>query len=86
MDVLTVSSKGQIVLPASIRKSLSIETGDKLVAYAAEDTILLKVLRLPAAEDFKASLDQAQEWAASVGYAEEDVEGIIKAKRTEKRG
>lgn len=31
VDVLTVSSKGQIVLPAPIRKALSIVAGDKLV-------------------------------------------------------
>ena len=85
MDVLTVSSKGQIVLPASIRKSLSIGTGDKLVAFASDDAILLKVLRLPSAEEYKASLDEAQQWAASVGYTEEDVNAIIKAKRAEKK-
>ena len=32
-QILTVSSKGQISLPVSIRKLLSIDTGDKLVAY-----------------------------------------------------
>ena len=86
MDVLTVSSKGQIVLPAAIRKSLSIDAGDKLVAYASDDVIMLKVLRLPSAEEFRAKLDEAQEWAASVGYTESDVEEIIKARRAEKRG
>jgi len=30
-QILTVSSKGQISLPVSIRKLLLIETGDKLV-------------------------------------------------------
>lgn len=32
-------------------------------------------------EKFAASLDQAQEWAASVGYQEKDVNEIIKAVR-----
>lgn len=84
-QVLTVSSKGQISLPIAIRKSLSIDVGDKLVAYTSGDVIMLKVLKLPTAEEFEASLDQAQEWASSVGYAEEDVNDIIKSVRRSKR-
>lgn len=84
-QVLTVSSKGQIALPVAIRKALAIGTGDKLVAYTSGDVIMLKALKLPTAEEFEASLDRAQEWAASVGYAEEDVDDIIKSARRNKR-
>ena len=84
-QVLTVSSKGQISLPVSIRKLLSIETGDKLVVYTSGDVIMLKTLKLPSAEEFEASMDQAQEWAASVGYEEADVDAIIKFVRKKKR-
>ena len=34
IDVLTLSSKGQIVLPAGVRKSMSLRNGDKLVMYS----------------------------------------------------
>lgn len=84
-QVVTVSSKGQISLPVTIRKSMSIDAGDKLVAYTSGDVIMLKVLKLPTAEEFEESLDQAQEWASSVGYAEEDVNDIIKSVRRDKR-
>ena len=84
-QVLTVSSKGQISLPISIRKLLSIETGDKLVAYASGDMIMLKALKLPSAEEFEASMNKAQEWAASVGYEESDVDDLIKSVRRRKR-
>ena len=67
-QVLTVSSKGQISLPASIRKLLSIDKGDKLVAYTSGDVIILKALKLPTIEEFEQSMDEAQDWAASVGY------------------
>ena len=66
-QVLTVSSKGQISLPVSIRRLLSIETGDKLVAYASGDSIMLKALKLPSAEEFEEAMSEAQEWADSVG-------------------
>ncbi len=86
VQVLTVSSKGQISLPINIRKKLSIDTGDKLVVYASNDAIMLKTLKLPSAEDFETALSEAQKWAASVGYAEDDVNDIIKAVRRNKRG
>ena len=86
IDVLTVSSKGQVVLPASIRKSLSIEAGARLAAYASDDFIMLKVLRLPTADEFREKLDEAQAWAASVGYTEDDVNDLVKSARARKRG
>ncbi|MDE7179062.1 MAG: AbrB/MazE/SpoVT family DNA-binding domain-containing protein [Lachnospiraceae bacterium] len=83
--ILTVSSRGQISLPVSIRKLLSIDTGDKLVAYTSGDVIMLKTLKLPTAEEFETSLDEAQKWAASVGYEESDVNDIIKSARRNKK-
>lgn len=85
-QILTVSSKGQISLPVSIRKLLSIDTGDKLMAYTSEDVIMLKTLKLPAVEEFEALLDEAQNWAASVGYEKEDVNDVIKSVRKKRRG
>lgn len=84
-QILTVSSKGQISLLVSIRKLLSIDTGDKLVAYTSGDTIVLKTLKLPSAAEFEASLDEAQKWAKSVGYNENDVNDIVKSVRKKKR-
>ena len=84
-QIVTVSSKGQISLPVNIRKLLSIDPGDKLVAYTSGDVIMLKTLKLPSAEEFEASLDEAQKWAASVGYTENDVNDIIKSTRKKNR-
>lgn len=85
VDVLTVSSKGQVVLPSAMRKNLRIEVGAKLAAYATEDYILLKVLHLPTTEDFMVMLDEAEQWAASVGYTEDDVSSIVKSTRKMRR-
>lgn len=84
-QILTVSSKGQISLPVSIRKLLSINTGDKLVAYTSGDVLMLKTLKLPSAEEFEASLDEAQKWAMSVGYDESEVDDIVKSVRKKNR-
>lgn len=84
-QIVTVSSKGQISLPVSIREHLSIDTGDKLVAYTSGDVIMLKTLKIPSVEEFESSLDKAQEWAASVVYVENDINDIIKSSRRKKR-
>ena len=85
VNVVTVSSKGQIVLPAEMRSSFSLAGGDKLAIYATDDAILLKPLKLPSPEDFSRWMAEAQKWAASVDYKENDIENIIKSVRKRKR-
>ena len=85
VNVLTVSSKGQIVLPAEIRKNLSINSGDKLAVFASNDIIMLKVVKIPTVEDFEMKLDVVSDWAKQVGYDVSDVDGIIKDVRKKKR-
>ena len=81
IQVLTVSSKGQLALPIAFRKLLDIGNGDKLAAFVSDDTILLKKIKLPTVDDFKASLDEAQDWAASVGYTEDDIDDMVQSVR-----
>ncbi len=83
--ILTLSSKGQISLPIAIRRNLNIDAGDKLAVYTSGDVVMLKVLRLPTIEEFSETLDEAKEWADSVGYKESDVNDIIKTVRKKKR-
>ena len=85
IDVLTVSSKGQVVLPSAMRKKMSISEGDKLATYMTDDMIILKRINLPSLEEFKEELDEAKAWAEKVGYKEEDVNDIIKSVRGKKR-
>lgn len=42
MKVATVSSKGQITLPLSLRKQLGIEPHERVVIEAAQDAILIR--------------------------------------------
>ena len=81
VQVITVTTKGQIAIPVNIRKQMSIEPGDKLTARIYKDTLMLNVLRLPDSEEIKKSMDEAIEWAASVGYKESDVNDIVKSVR-----
>lgn len=86
IEVLTVSSKGQIVLPVKMRRTIGITDGDKLAAFASDDgVIMLKVVKVPTVQDFKVRLDEAKDWAESVGYKEGDISDIIKSVRLAKR-
>ena len=85
VEVVTVSSKGQIVLPADIRNKLDIKAGDRLAAFASDDCVMLKIIKLPSIEDFKKELNKLNDWAEEVGYVEGDVNKIIKDVRKQKR-
>ena len=84
MEVLTVSSKGQVAIPAKIREQLSIAAGDKFTIYATKDAVIMKKITLPTKDEFEAELKNAQGWVDSVGYRQEDVEKIIDVARKEK--
>ena len=44
MDIVTLSSKGQIVIPVKVRKKFSLKEGDSLVIVEEEDAIRLQPL------------------------------------------
>jgi AbrB family looped-hinge helix DNA binding protein len=85
IDILSVSSKGQIVLPVEMRKKLGIEAGSKLAAYAWGDIIILKPIDIPTEDDFRKSLNEAAAWAKEAGYKEDDVSDIIKTYRKNRK-
>lgn len=84
-EILTISSKGQISIPVEFRNKLEIGQGDKLIAYVYGDSIMLKALKLPSSEEFEQSMIEAEKWAKSVGFKEEDVNDIVKSTRSKKR-
>jgi antitoxin PrlF len=45
MSILTVSSKGQIVLPAELRRRLGMGAGAKIEALEEPDGLKLRILR-----------------------------------------
>lgn len=85
IDVLTLSTKGQLVLPNDLRKNLSLEPGDKIIAYWSNDSIVLKKLELPSENDFEKRIDETVKYAKENGIKELDISSTIKAYRSEKR-
>jgi len=54
MPTLTVSSKGQIVLPAALRRRLGMNAGAKIDLTEDADGLKLRVVRAVAAADLSA--------------------------------
>lgn len=52
-DVITVSSKGQITIPSSLRKRYDLEEGDRMMVVPVEDGLVLKKIDLPSVEEFQ---------------------------------
>ena len=49
-----VSSKGQVVIPANVRKAANLKKGERILAIAIDDTIVLKkILDKPFEETMK---------------------------------
>ena len=46
-EVTTISKKGQVVIPQSIRKELGIQPRTKFLVYGRGDTVIMKKLELP---------------------------------------
>ena len=53
LEITSLSTKGQIVIPRSIRNQLNLDTGDKLIVVCDGTNILLKPVLLPSMSEFK---------------------------------
>ena len=84
-DVTAVSSKGQIVLPKTIRDSLSLMTGARLMVMCDGENILRKPIRKPDISEFRSMMDAAKDWASDVGMKEEDIDEAIRDLRRTKK-
>lgn len=85
VQVITVTSKGQVAIPVKMREELEIKTGDKILAYTHGDTIMLKVLKMPDISEFEKEMDETQKWAKSVGLTQSDVDEAIEYVRKNKQ-
>jgi AbrB family looped-hinge helix DNA binding protein len=47
LEVTTMSEKGQVVIPQSIRKELGIKPKTKFLVYGRGDTVIMKKLERP---------------------------------------
>ena len=81
IEVTSVSSRGQVVIPQSLRDKLKIRAGEKFVVVGEDNTIILKKLEMPSFRGFDKLLKKTRQFAKKKGIKEFDVESAIKQAR-----
>lgn len=85
VDYTKMSSKGQVVVPKSIRDNLNLKSGELFMIFADQDTLILKKVKKPPESDIRKMFSRSNELARQRGLTEGDVEKAIKAVRDETR-
>lgn len=85
MQITSVSSKGQIVIPSEIRETMGISIGMKMIVFTDGDNLLLKPIQSPRIEAFGKLVSESRRLVAKAGLKKTDVKKIIKQERNENR-
>jgi AbrB family looped-hinge helix DNA binding protein len=79
-----MSSKGQVVIPESIRKQLDLKEGAQFLIVGDEDVVILKVVTLPDKREFDALIKQARRQAKEAGLTQADITSALAKARSKK--
>ena len=81
IEITSVSSRGQIVIPQRLRDKMNIMEGEKFVVIGEDGTIVLKKLEAPSFKGFDKLLAKTREFARKNKLKEEDAEQAVKKAR-----
>ena len=79
-----MSSKGQVVIPESIRRQLDLKEGAQFLVVGDEDVVILKVVTPPDISEFDSLIKQARKQAKEAGLKPRDVKSAIAKVRRRK--
>jgi len=82
LEVTSLSSRGQIVIPQGIREKLNLHEGEKFVVIGEDDTIVLKKLEIPSFKGFDKLLKKTRDFAKNKDLKQTDVDEAVKRVRT----
>ena len=83
--IISMSSKGQVIIPKEIREHLGLHAGTKFVVITIGDTIILKPFDLPSMDEFDELIEEARRQAREAGLKPEDIKKTIKKVRRNNR-
>jgi len=76
-----MSSKGQVVIPETIRKRLGLKTGVQFVVVGEKDTVILKSIAPPTMDEFDDLISKARKQARKAGLKQSDITAAVKKAR-----
>lgn len=84
--IVKMSKKGQVVIPAGIRRRAGLGEADQFLVFGKGDTVVFKKIDEPVLErQFEEIAGPLRERVEEVGMSREDVEEVVHAYREEKR-
>lgn len=81
-DVTRVSSRGQVVIPQSVRDAVHLREGEILAIYGEGDTIVLKRIATPGIDEMKEILSAGERFAKRRKLTRRDVTRAVRETRT----
>ena len=85
LEITSMSTKGQIVLPLRVRNDANLKSGTKFAVMTDGENILLKPIETPKMAVFKSLLKRSRALAKESGIGQSDLKMIIKKARNEDR-
>ncbi len=82
IEMGTMSSRGQIVIPNDIREEMGLKEGSKVLFVMSDDSLLIKRVTMQTFAEITKPLKEA---AKKSGLKESDVNDMIHKMRTERR-
>ena len=81
IEITSMSSRGQIVIPQNIREQLGLSEGEKFVVIGEDGTIVLKKIEMPSFKNFDKLIKRTQDFAKNKPLKKEDLDHAIKRAR-----
>ena len=85
LEITSVSSKGQVVIPSAIRASLGIKSGTKLAVITDGESVLMRPLESPKLAAFESLIAESRAYARRAGLKRSDVSKAIRRVRSAHR-
>ena len=82
LEITSLSSRGQIVIPQDVRDKLHLHIGEKFIVIGEGDTIVLKKIEVPSFKGFDKLLKKTREFAKKKRIKPKDVTQAIKRVRS----
>lgn len=84
-DIASLSSKGQIIIPNSLRKEMGMVPGVQFIIFTDGLNLLLKPVQAPKIKNFQKLIKESRAFVSKKKIKPSDVKKIIKQIRNENR-
>lgn len=81
IEITSMSSRGQVVIPFDLRKKMKLKEGERFTVFGNKETIILKKLEMPSFKEFDNLINKTREFAKTKGIKKSDIIESIKRVR-----